>query len=153
MQLLKRLVEEYSELESGVLIENHTELIEFFAISGSKHDNHPHMSTPVSISRRALKHFVEQRTEQLGKNHTQKEALENMHFAIEHTEETICHFDLYEFKPPVDHFYTKDYSHIGKPSLRILLEFKNDQLEVKSIHFRKNKKKTKIPSSEDDMFV
>jgi hypothetical protein len=138
---IKKLAKAYYVLEHGVLIENHIELLRLFTIKGSIHTSHPHKMVRVYISRKALKHVVERRKEELSKNHTDEKTLESICFAVDSIQNTITDFTLYEYKPPSNHFYTKDYSNMGKPSLRILLEVKENRLEIKSIHFTKNKKK------------
>lgn len=138
---LKRLVDKYFPLEEKTLIDKHSEIIRVFDIRGSKHKKHPHKNIRVYISRKSLKHCVESRKNEFSKHHTEEIVLENIYFVIDKLQETITDFDLYEFEPPVKHFYTKDHSHAGKPSLRVLLELKETKLEIISIHFRKNKKK------------
>lgn len=138
---LKRLVDEYFHLEKKALIEKHTELLRVFDIRGSKHPKHHHKNVKVYISRKALKHCIERRKEDLSKHHSYEQVKESVYFAIEHFQETIIDFDSYTFEPPLKHFYVKDYSHVGKPSLRVLLEMKEERLEIVSIHFHKNKKK------------
>ena len=135
---IKRLVREYFSLERGALIKNHLEKLRVFDIRGSKHENHPHKMKRVYISRMALKHVIESRKEELTKNHPEEEALDILCFAIDRIQETITDFDKYEFEPPT-HTYTRDFSHAGKPLLRIMLDFKEGRLEIKSIHFRKRK--------------
>ena len=66
--------------------------------------------------------------------------METICFVLDSIQETVTNFDLYELEPP-KHFYTKDYSHVGKPQLRILLEHTGDKLEIISIHFRERKGK------------
>lgn len=138
---IKRLMKEYYGLDCGSLIEKHTELLRAFDVRGSKHKGHPHKNLRVYISRKSLKHFVESRKKEFSKNHTTEQTLIAVFFAIDNLQETITHFDFYEYEPPIKHFYTKDYSHIGKPSLRVLLELKDSKLEISSIHFQKYKKK------------
>ncbi len=138
---LKTLIGVYFLLEKGALIEKHTELLRVFDIRGSQHVKHPHKNVRVYISRKSLKHFTESRNVDLSKHHTKNEVLENIYFAIDQLQETIRDFDKYEFEPPLKHFYSKDHSHLGKPSLRVLLELKEKRLEIISIHFQKNRKK------------
>lgn len=135
---LKNLVRDYFDLSRGDLIEKHTEKIRVFDIRGSKHPKHPHKMSRVYITRRALKHFVESRKEELLRTHSPESALELVCFAIEHIQETITDFDKYEFEPPT-HTYTKDFSHLGKPRLRIMMDIVDTRLEIKSIHFNKRK--------------
>lgn len=139
---LKRLAKEYLPLERGSPILKFEEALRVFDIRGSIHKNdHPHRGMRVHITRRALKHFVESRKDELQKRHTQNEVLENVCFALQEVQEVITNFTLYELEPPGKHFYIKDYSHIGKPFIRILVEVKKSSLEIRSIHFTKSKKK------------
>ncbi len=57
------------------------------------------------------------------KRHTLEQTLVMIVFAIEAIPEIIKYFDSYKFEQPSNkHFYSKDYSNIGMPSLKILLE-------------------------------
>jgi len=134
---IKKLVNTYINFERGVLIDKHLEQLRVFSVRGSINKKHPHKNKRVYISRRALKHFVESRKEELGKHHTKDQVSENIYFAIEHLQETVVHFEHYEYTPPRNHFYTKNYHHVQKSKLRVLVEENNDSLEIISIHFRK----------------
>lgn len=138
---IKRLAKEYCLLRYGVAIENYTELLRVFTIRGSSYPNHPHKMMRVYISRKSLKHFVESCTYELLKNHTPEHILESICFAIDHIQETITDYDVYIDEQPTNHFYMKDYSSVGRQYLRVLLEVKAGVLEIKSIHFRKVKRK------------
>ena len=137
---IKAIAQGYYSLRPGELIANHLELLRIFEIQDSIHDSHPHDGMRIYVSRRALKHFIESRKEELEKHHTPEETFESICFAVDHIQETINNFDDYLLVPP-KHFYTKDYSSDGKPQLRILLEVKDGRLEIRSIHFRERKKK------------
>jgi len=138
---LKMLAEEYFALPDGALIEFHLQLLRIFDIRRSKHGkSHPHNKKWVCISRRSLKHYVESRRKELLKNHPEAETLNKILFGIENIKETIADFDKYELEPP-SHAYSKDYSNIGFPSLRIMLDLKGRHLEIRSIHFTKTKKR------------
>ena len=134
-------VQEYFVLAYGDLIPNHTELLSLFVVQSIRHENHPHHAYTVCISRRSLKHFVESRKRDLGKNHTEKYMLDMILFSVDSILEVITNFDYYEYEPPIKHFYTKEYSNFGKPSIRILVHIQNDVLEIVSIHFKKTKKR------------
>jgi hypothetical protein len=138
---IKKLAKEYYNLEYGALIDKHSELHRVFDIRGSMHNDHPHKLMRVYISRRSLKHFVESRKKDLEKRHSPEETLASLCFAIDGIQETIKDFDLYEYEPPTRHFYIKDYSHLGKPFLRILVERKQERLEIISIHYKERKRK------------
>jgi hypothetical protein len=136
---IKTLVDEYFELPKNHLIDNHTELIKVAENINTKHKKHPHRNTTVYISRMGIKHVVEERSWDLLKNHSTKEALPKIHFAVSQIPETIINFDRYEYEPNGEkHFFVKHYS--NGPSLRILCDLKNTSLEIKSVHFRKSKK-------------
>lgn len=141
---LLELTGEYYRLDIGVLIEKPTELLRVTEVKDSKHEKHPHKEHRVYISRKALKHVVEERRTQLTKHHTPVEVLQKISFAIEQMPEVIVNFDKYEYEvSPEKHFYTKHYK--GEPSIRILCEIKTDEakdvvLEICSVHFRKQQK-------------
>ena len=137
---LKKLVKVYFDLQPGELINKHSEFVRIFNIKDSIHPEHPHNLMRVYISRKALKHIVESRKRELEKRHTPEQIIELVCFAIDSTKETIVNFDSYELEPP-KHFYTKDYSYLGKPQLRILLEHNQERLEIVSVHFRQRKRK------------
>lgn len=135
---LKRLVEEYYSLIVGHIIEKPDELLRVVDIKETQRQKHPHKKFRVYISRKALKHFVESRKEELKKRHTVAEALLKILFAVEQISEVFLNFDKYEYEPE-KHFYTKHYS--GEPSLRIFVEERKvNSLEICSIHFTKHKK-------------
>ncbi len=142
-EILEKLIIEYFYLEHGVLIERHLELLKITKIEKPADPNHPHLEMKIFISRRALKHFVESRKRELVVHHSEEDSLQSLLFAVKNLKEVICDFDIYEYRPPNCHFYLKNYSHIGKPNLRILVETINEKLEIISIHFKKNTKKNK----------
>lgn len=141
---LIELTGEYYRLDDGVIIEKPTELLRVTEVKDGKHEKHPHKDHRVYISRKALKHVVEQRRAQLAKHHTPIKVLQKISFAIEQISEVIVNFDKYEYEVnPEKYFYTKHYK--GEPSIRILCEIKRDEtkdsiLEICSVHFRKQQK-------------
>ena len=137
LHTIKKLVREYLLLEKGVSIEKHAELLRVFDISGSVNKKHPHKNKRVYISRRALKHYVESRKEELGKHHAEDDVIDSIYFVIDHLQETVIDFEHYEYVPPERHFYTKDFYHLQKSKIRVLVEEKGTWLEVRSVHFRK----------------
>lgn len=143
IKILKNLIGEYYSLENGALIDKPSELLRVVDIKSKNNEKHPHKDMRVYISRKAIKHFVEERKAQLSKSHTPVEVLTKITFAAEQISEVIINFNKYEFEPPESHFYIKHYQ--GEPSIRILCEVKNESLEICSIHFRK-KEKQKTPS-------
>lgn len=138
--VLLNLVREYFTLQDGMLIPNHTELL-FVCDIEQTNTEHQHLGTSVSISRRALKHMVESRKRELIKNRSSAEVLELIEFAVASIPHVILNFDYYEFEVPSKHFYTKDFSAQGKPNIRILLEVRESQLLIISVHFSRRTKK------------
>ncbi len=140
-KILIDLIEEYYPLEMGVYIDRHTELISIALITAdkSRHDRHPHLEHVINISRRAIKHFVEERKDQLSKNHNPDEVLDRIHRAALEITEVILNFNHYEYQADLGkHLYTKHYP--GTPSIRIICERIGNTLEICSIHFRKQQK-------------
>ncbi len=136
---IKLLAREYFLLEKGSLISKHGELLYILNIRGQNCTKHPHREYMVCISRKALKHSVESRARELKVRHSKEESLAIIYFAIDKIPDVILNYDLYEEKPkdaPPKHFYSKDYSREGKPSVRILVEEKKMTLEIRSIHFQ-----------------
>jgi hypothetical protein len=144
---LIELAREYYPMEEKAAIIKFTELLRVCDIRGSRHAVHPHDGYRVYISRRALKHFVEERKADLKKRHTDEEALQRICDAIESICDVVINFERYELEPDEGkHFYTKDSVMAGIPSLRVLLESDSEDewtLEICSIHFTKPRSKTK----------
>lgn len=140
---LRELIGEYFGLPKGELIDKPAELLRVADIKDGKHADHPHKGKRVYISRRAFKHFIEERKDQLSINHAPVEVLGKITFVAEQISEVVINFDKYEYEAePPKYFYTKHY--VGEPSIRILCEIIDaDRLEICSIHF---KKKQKTPS-------
>lgn len=136
---IRDLAREYFALAKGALIRKHDEILRIVDIEGGKHDDHPHKYSRVYISRRAIKHFVEERRMELLKSHASADALIKICFAIEQIPEIIINFDKYEYEvAPEKYFYTKHYP--GEPSIRILCERGIDGLNICSMHFKKQRK-------------
>jgi hypothetical protein len=136
---VKTLVDEYFKLPKGHLIDQHTELIKIAENSKTKHSRHPHKDVDVHISRKGIKHVVEERSWDLLKNNSRKEALPKIQFAISEIPDTVANFDRYEYEPDGEkHFFVKHYP--KDPSLVVLCELMENRLEIKSVHFRKRKK-------------
>ena len=92
------------------------------------------------ISRRALKHFVERRSVEM-KKHNKNEVIDKLFFAIEHIEEVVQMYDSVSCKNE-KYIYNKGYGTEIKSIIRIISEKINTHQEIKSIHFKKNKKAT-----------
>ena len=136
---IKRLAGKYFLLGKGELIARPEELLKIMDIEKPSYVAHPHRSYRTYISRRALKHVVETRKEDLGKSHDNQHGFERICFAIDSIPDIIMDFDRYELEPkehPAKHFYTKHYAYSKRPSVRILVEQKENTLEIRSIHFR-----------------
>lgn len=139
LQKIRKLVTAYYTLPPGALIRNPDELIPLFKVKGAKDRTHPHEKAIVYISRRALKHFVERRTEELHKNHTPEKALQKIFFIIDSFWNTICEFDDCWNEPYNRVFYNKAYPLSSKRNrvIRVLVEIKSHGLEIVSMHLRK----------------
>ena len=128
ISIIQTLIQEYYDLEPGFLIEHHQELLLLLE------------NPTVYISRRALKHFVERRSEEM--KHSCKEVVfEKLYFAIHHVAEIIQTYD-YIAVDDEKIIYDKGYGADIKALIRIVTEVVDDHQEVKSIHFKKNKKAT-----------
>ncbi|MDB5265897.1 MAG: hypothetical protein JWM39_610 [Parcubacteria group bacterium] len=133
------LVDEYFLLDKGDLIDNHVELLRIADIPNNASLKHPHALCRVYISRRARKHFVEERKEAFFIKHSEVETLDAIHFAIRMISDVLSDFDYLEYEPktiPSKYFYSKDYRDIGRPAVRILVEEKEKTLQIRSIHFQ-----------------
>lgn len=125
---IQKLIQIYLKLDIGVLIHKHEELL---CISPAYN---------IYISRRSLKHFVERRKVELIKRYNQKDILERLYFAIDSIEDVFVQKESFEINELGRMIYTKNYNNLDRSSVRIVLEFKVDRLEIVSIHFKKNKK-------------
>jgi hypothetical protein len=135
-----KLIATYFNIAAGTHIPEHLEKIELGSISTP---DHPHTGSSITITRRALKHFTERRYEQLTRSHSTEHARALTTFALMHVLETISTYDEYTetTKPCVTYTFTKDYSALGHPRLRVVLEKEANVLEIVSIHFTKRTKK------------
>jgi len=139
--VLLGLVREYFALADGELIQRHTETVVVCEIPADS-VIHPHASAKMNITRRALKHVVKSRRKELLKNHVTEVALDLILEAVSAVSEVIQRFDFYELEAPDKHFYSKDFSERGMPNVRILLEQRDAELFITSIHFQKRTKNT-----------
>ena len=124
IQKIKLLIQEYYDLESGVFIDQYTELLEICK------------NPLLYISRRALKHFVERRKFEFSIKHSKEDVISRMYFAIDRITEVVTQFDRKETYPD-KYLYTKEYPDFEGMWLRVIAEPKGPWLEIKSIHFRK----------------
>lgn len=139
ISILKKLVEEYFTYNKGSMIEKPQELFRVVDIKEPVNERHPHRGFRVYISRKALKHFVESRKEELGKRHSVLEVSVSVFSAIEKIPEVFLSFDRYEYESNLEkYFYTKHYG--DEPSLRILVQQKRRKsLEIRSMHFTRRR--------------
>ncbi len=94
----------------------------------------------IYISRRSLRHFVERRKAELIIRYNYKDILERLYFAIDCIEDVFSQKDSFEINDLGRMIYTKNYNNLDRSSIRIVVESKEDRLEIVSIHFKKNKK-------------
>lgn len=103
--------------------------------------NHPHQGYDIYASRRALKHIIERRKQDLLKRHTNDECFLIIRFLLNSILESILTFDEYIYEKPCNHFYVKDFTQSQYPKVRILAEVAATQLHIKSVHLVKRTKK------------
>jgi hypothetical protein len=132
---LRKYIVLYYGLSYGALIEKPNELLRLFDVPHTPHGD----KLRIYISRRSLKHFVESRTYQLGKNRTSEQVLTKLYFAIENVEGTILIPDIYEKISENKYRYTKHFS--GSSALRVIVEQipQTNRLEIVSIHFTRHR--------------
>lgn len=140
--LIRELAKNFYLLPDKALIDKPNDMLRVADIISIQHINHPHKDYRIYISRRALKHIVEERKSQLLKHHNEIEVLLRICFIVEQMPEIILNFDKYEYeRDPQKYFYTKHYD--ANPSVRILCitsKQRDNALEICSIHFRKQTK-------------
>lgn len=129
-ELLLNLIEEYFKLKDGELIEKHLELMEVFKQNQQQ----------ILISRKALKHFVESRRNELSVNYSESQTIELLKFAVKNIENVFTGYDSTDIGEKNRKILSKDFSRLGLPHLRVVYDNKNTHLEIISIHFRKNRK-------------
>lgn len=125
---IKKLIKIYLKLGNGVLIHSYNELI---CIS-LKHS--------IYISRRSLKHFVERRKAELIVRYNLNEMIDRLYFIINCIEDVYENKDSFEINELERMIFTKNYNNLDRSSIRIVLESKENRLEIVSMHFKKNKK-------------
>ncbi len=130
LELLETLITEYFKLGDGELITNHLELIFLFEFRTLK----------VQIKRKALKHFIESRRRELLVNYSTEEALQLLKFAVSKIQDIFENHDATDVGEKGRQIFSKDYSHLGLPHLRVVYEFVLNDIELVSIHFRKHRK-------------
>jgi len=94
----------------------------------------------VYISKRALKHFVESRSGELfGWN--DEYIINRLHFIIFNIENVLYKHDLFQTMNS-RHYYSKDFSYMCMPIIRIVLEPVNNHFEIVTMHYKKIKNTT-----------
>ncbi len=121
------MIRDYYNLEDGVYIDKHTELLKITT------------NPKVYISRRSLKHFIERRKTELSINYDKQQVLSRLNNAIDCVEIVLQKYDSL-IKEEYKTIYTKHFEQYFKSSLRVVIEFVDGVLQVKSIHFQKTKK-------------
>lgn len=94
----------------------------------------------VYISKRALKHFVESRSEELV-TYNEGYILERLYFIIDNIENTLHNCEFFQ-KIDKRLYYTKDFLHPIRPSVRIVLELVGGHFEIVTMHYKKTKNTT-----------
>ena len=87
-----------------------------------------------------MKHIVERRRPEIAKNNNNKETIQILCFLVESAGEAIQKPNEYRQEPPHKHIYVKVY--IDKLTVRVVTEEKYGHLEIKTIHFMRNKNTT-----------
>ena len=95
----------------------------------------------VQISRRALKHFVERRKGEMWERYPEDEVIARLFFAIDNIGLTVQRHDSRE-EEDNKLVYGKYFDNEYKSSLKVVMESVQEHWEIKSIHFKKNKKAT-----------
>lgn len=133
-EFVRSLLLEYFVLPEGYLIPFFGQVIYLFEVNmiGKEYK--------ICISRRSLKHFVESRRRELLRKHSEKDSLGMICFAFDSLREVIIFPDFID-TTNTSLSYFKDYSKFGKPMMCVIMDIKNERLEIKSIHFTRKKKK------------
>lgn len=124
-----QLIKEYCELEDGFYIEEYLELIQVS------------IDPNVYISRRALKHFVERRKEELLKNNNLTKTIEILISIVLHVQHVVRYSDsitMEELGKKI--IYEKTYNKENNLSIRVVVEIVENRQEIKSFHYIKIKK-------------
>jgi hypothetical protein len=94
----------------------------------------------VYISKRALKHFVESRSQELI-DYNKEYVLKKLCFIVDNIENVLCNYDFFQIIGQ-RFYYTKDFFYPIRPSIRIVLELVNDNFEIVTMHYKKTKNTT-----------
>ena len=90
------------------------------------------------VSRRALKHSVERRKEELRDKYDYISILHRLDFVIDSIEIVVQKPDLVLLEE-TKRIYTKHFEIYANCSIRIIIEYINNRSEIKSMHFQKYK--------------
>ena len=124
-----RLIKEYCELEDGFYIEKYLELIQICT------------DPKVYISRRALKHFVERRKEELLKNNNLAKTRKILISIVLYIQEVVKESDnMTADESGKKIIYEKIYNKENNLSIRVVVEIMDNRQEIKSFHYVKIKK-------------
>ncbi len=133
------IFEEFYMLEYGVHIYKPDILVSLGQIQHNT--NHPYDGYQLHVSRRALKHIIERRKQDLLKRHTNEETNDLIQFLLGKMTEVVHSFDEYLYEKPDNHFFIKDFAQQNRPKIRVLTKIAGKQLHIKSIHIVKRTKK------------
>ncbi len=98
-------------------------------------------SKDVSISRRALKHFVESRSSEMADSYENNSILEKMYYIIDNVEDVLNMYDVFQTMNG-RYYFTKHYWKLDKPSIRIVLELVDNHFEIVTMYYKKTKNTT-----------
>lgn len=136
-----RLVRLYTNMADGTKIPMHTELIYLCNLRKTSIDSSSVFSLPVFISRKALKHFVESRRNELLKWHNSHTTNRYIEFIVLNVKNVLTLYDHITYDSNKNQAsVSKSYLKFKKPNIKILIEQKDLRFEVVSMHFTKIKK-------------
>lgn len=136
-----QLVRFYFNIKDKVKIAKHTQLIYLCILEKHSIENENMSRLPVFISRKALKHFVESRKNELLKWHDSTTTQKYVEFIILNIKDVLTMYDDITYDSNENQIsVSKSYLKFKKPNIKILIEQKGLQFEVVSMHFTKIKK-------------
>lgn len=128
IEIIKKLIQSYFNMENGEQIEHQTELLQI------------HPEYPLFISRRSLKHFVENRKKELVGKYDTDHILNRLFFIIDNVIETFNSHDNIVIQANSRIVYSKKPLNHPQYSIRIVVDKIDSRLEICSIHLQKSKK-------------
>lgn len=136
-----RLIRIYFKMNDGIKIPEHTELIYLCNLEKLDIKNENVFNLPVFVSRKALKHFVESRRNELAKWHDFYTTREYIEFIVFNVKDVLTMYDTLTHDSAKNQIsVSKSYIKFEKPNIKILIEQKGARFEVISMHFTKIKK-------------